>query len=181
DNTSYDSAIWTAKGNDQTNFNSQFWSANVTEVCLTSDAFSIQFPVQAPSLRSLFFQKNTLNISKDLWINALEDGITNPAFEGNCYETGFNVGDPSYVQARIGIVNLNNSGAGCTPSGPQAIGVGVKVAGQGYGSVHGVVAGNNIDEAYHNVSVYVRSKSIQSQPEASTPAATTALPTFVPG
>jgi hypothetical protein len=77
---------------------------------LTSDAFSIQFPVQAPSIRSLFFQKNTLNIPKDLWINALEDGVTNPAFEENCYETGFNVGDPNYVQARIGIVNLNNPG-----------------------------------------------------------------------
>jgi hypothetical protein len=80
---------------------------------LTSDAFSIQFPVNnvpAPSLRSLFFQKNTLNISKDLWIAALEDGITDPAFEENCYETGFNVGDPNYVQARIGIVNLDNTG-----------------------------------------------------------------------
>ena len=77
---------------------------------MTSDAFSIQFPVQAPSIRSLFFQKNTLNIPKDLWINALEDGVTNPAFEENCYETGFNVGDPNYVQARIGIVNLNNPG-----------------------------------------------------------------------
>ena len=106
DDTSYDSAIWTAKGNDQTNFNSQFWSANVTEVCLISDAFSIQFPVQAPSLRSLFFQNNTLNISKDQWIDALEDGITNPAFEENSYEIGFNVGDPNYVQARIGIVNI---------------------------------------------------------------------------
>ncbi|CAB4009104.1 Hypothetical predicted protein, partial [Paramuricea clavata] len=104
--TSYDSAIWTAKGNDQTNFNSQFWSANVTEVCLTSDAFSIQFPVQAPSLRSLFFQKNTLNISKDLWINALEDNITEPAFEENSYEIGFNVGDSNHVQARIGIVSI---------------------------------------------------------------------------
>jgi hypothetical protein len=100
----------TAKGNDQINFNSQFWSANVTEVCLTSDAFSIRFPVQAPSLRSLFFQKNTLTISKDLWIQALEDGITTPAFVENCYETGFNVGDPNHVQARIGIVNLDNPG-----------------------------------------------------------------------
>ena len=82
---------------------------------MTSDAFSIQFPVNnvpAPSLRSLFFQKNTLNISKDLWNDALEDGITNPAFEENCYETGFNVGDPNYVKARIGIVNLNNTGIG---------------------------------------------------------------------
>ncbi|CAB4027074.1 Hypothetical predicted protein [Paramuricea clavata] len=159
DNTSYDSAIWTAKGNDQTNFNSQFWSANVTEVCLTSDAFSIRFSVnnvQAPSLLSLFFQKNTLNISKDLWNDALEDGIADPAFEENCYETGFNVGDPNYIQARIGIVNLDNPGTGCTPSGPQAIGVGIKVAGQGYGSVHGVVAGNTTE--YHDVSVYVRSK-----------------------
>jgi hypothetical protein len=47
-----------------------------------------------------------------VWIDALEDGITNPAFEENCYETGFNVGDPNYVQARIGIVNLNNTGIG---------------------------------------------------------------------
>ena len=54
--------------------------------------------------------------------------------------------------------------------------MGIKVAGQDYGSVHGVVADNNIDEAYHNVSVYVRSKSIPSEPEAPTPAATTALP-----
>jgi hypothetical protein len=36
----------------------------------------------------------------------LEDGITNPAFEENSYEIGFNVGDPNYVQARIGIVNI---------------------------------------------------------------------------
>jgi hypothetical protein len=34
--------------------------------------------------------------------------------------------------------------------------VGIKVAGQDYGSLHGVVAGNNIE--YHDVSVYVRSK-----------------------
>jgi hypothetical protein len=47
-----------------------------------------------------------------VWIDALEDGITNPAFEENCYETGFNVGDPNYVKARIGIVNLNNTGIG---------------------------------------------------------------------
>ena len=40
----------------------------------------------------------------------MEDGITDPAFEENCYETGFNVGDPNYVQARIGIVNLDNTG-----------------------------------------------------------------------
>ena len=60
--TSYDSPIWTAKEENQTNFNSQFWSANVTAVCLTSDLFSIQLPVQAPSLRSLFFQKKILNI-----------------------------------------------------------------------------------------------------------------------
>ena len=73
---------------------------------MTSDAFSIQFPVQAPSLRSLFFQNNTLNISKDQWIAALEDGITEPAFEENFYETGFNVGDPNHVQARIGIVSI---------------------------------------------------------------------------
>jgi hypothetical protein len=73
---------------------------------LISDAFSIQFPVQAPSLRSLFFQNNTLNISKDQWINALESNITEPAFEENLYETGFNVGDPNHVQARIGIVSI---------------------------------------------------------------------------
>ena len=34
--------------------------------------------------------------------------------------------------------------------------MGVKVAGQDYGSVHGVMSGNNIE--YHDVSVYVRSK-----------------------
>ena len=103
--TSYDSPIWTAKEENQTNFNSQFWSANVTAVCLTSDLFSIQLPVQAPSLRSLFFQKKILNITFAQW---MANRATHIPYlnEPGCYESGFNVGDSDWVQARIGIVGL---------------------------------------------------------------------------
>ena len=78
-------------------------------MCLTtasgSIGFSVQFPVQAPSLRSLLVQKKALNINASVWqrgsVNFLDLNFT----EG-CYEAGFNVGDPSRIQARIGIVSV---------------------------------------------------------------------------
>jgi hypothetical protein len=103
--TSYDSPLWTTKDT----FYAQFWSAKVNEVCLSTGSgdpgFFVQFPVQAPSLRSLLVQKKALNINASVWqrgsVNLLDLNFT----EG-CYEAGFNVGDPSGIQARIGIVSV---------------------------------------------------------------------------
>ena len=158
--TSYDSPVWTAMDVNQTNFNSQFWSANVTEVCLTSTTFSMQLPVLAPSLRSLFFEKTILNIDASEWLSKLE-GIVTPNFTTGCYESGFNVGDADNVQARIGIVSVATD-QGCVAGSPQAIGVGIKNAGSPVASLHGVVSAGSIDPA--DVKVYVRSQYIQQPP-----------------
>lgn len=105
------SPTWTAKDDSQPIFNSHFWSANVTEVCLTSDIFGIQLPVQAPSLRSLFFEKTILNISTQQWLSALKINITDDLSQpSHCYETGFNVGDSNLTLARLGIVSISGSG-----------------------------------------------------------------------
>ena len=75
-------------------------------MCLVSqDNFIAQFPVQAPSLRSLFFQKRLVNRTAQQWLNDLA-GNAAPFFPDGCYESGFNVGDPSFAQARIGVVSL---------------------------------------------------------------------------
>lgn len=111
--TSYDSKIWQSKDGDQTNFNSQFWSANVSELCLQTNYGRIQIPVAAPSPRSLFFQKKILNISH---INFLDSFALlwfyqqRPNFIQGCYEVGINVGDPNFIQARVGIVSTQGSG-----------------------------------------------------------------------
>lgn len=83
----------------------------MTEVCLTSAVFGIQIPVQAPSLRSLFFEKNTLNISAEQWSAALHINTTTN-FTSGCYESGFNVGNSSFLRARLGIVNTAPPGSG---------------------------------------------------------------------
>ena len=78
-------------------------------MCLTTGpgttGFFVQFPVQAPSLRSLFFQKTALNINASVWHPGFFS-VLNLNFTEGCYEAGFNVGDPSGIQARIGIVSV---------------------------------------------------------------------------
>ena len=110
DDGGYESEAWTAKGINQTVFNSLFWSANVTEICLVSGGtFSIQIPVAAPSLRSLFFGKRILDMTSQQWVEALE--VTPPPiFTTDCYEIGFNVGNESAVAARLGIVSTYGAG-----------------------------------------------------------------------
>ena len=83
----------------------------MTEVCLTSAVFGIQIPVQAPSLRSLFFEKNTLSISLEQWTAALRvSDVVN--FTSGCFESGFNVGSSSLLRARLGIVTVAPPGSG---------------------------------------------------------------------
>jgi hypothetical protein len=88
------------------------FDANVTAVCLSSrNFFGISFPVQAPNLYSLFFEKKFLDMNPQDWIDGITDGnavINN--FDAGCYEIGFNVGDENEIQARIGIVSRNNTG-----------------------------------------------------------------------
>ncbi|CAB4025891.1 Hypothetical predicted protein, partial [Paramuricea clavata] len=109
-NWSYESEIWTAKGINRGFLNSQFWSANVTEICLTSVVFNIQIPVAAPSLRSLFFEKTILNMTSQQWIDSLVQPAT-PMFTPGCFEIGFNVGNESGAspRARIGIVSTHGA------------------------------------------------------------------------
>ncbi|CAB4034547.1 Hypothetical predicted protein [Paramuricea clavata] len=162
--TSYDSAIWTAKGEDQIQFNSHFWSANVTEVCLTSTGFGIQLPVKGPSLRSLFFENITLEIPIEQWIDGIKINISHLNFTNACFKSGFNVGDPNSVRVRLGVVSVAPH-AGCSLS-VKAIGVGIKVAGKDYGSVHGLYANTNnhiSDVSYQDVTVYVRSRPDPSE------------------
>ena len=78
---------------------------------MSSQNFGISFPVQAPNLHSLFFEKKILELNPQDWIN----GITNASvainnFQDGCFEIGFNVGDENEIQARIGVVSKNNTG-----------------------------------------------------------------------
>ena len=157
--TGYYSEHWTAKEESQTVFNSQFWSANVTEVCISSTGFKIQFPVLAPSLRSLFFENTTIEIPLQQWLDGIKIDISNLDFTNACFVSGFNVGSPNLVQARFGIVSVIDE-PGCS-SDLKAVGIGLKVAGKDYGSVHGLWANltNTInDVSNHQVYVYVRSR-----------------------
>ncbi|CAB4009015.1 Hypothetical predicted protein, partial [Paramuricea clavata] len=116
DDGGYESELWTTKGINQTLFNSQFWSANVTEVCLTSVIFNIQIPVEAPSLRSLFFEKKILNMTSQQWVDSIaplwDDTISTPNFTAGCFEIGFNVGDEGGAapRARLGILSTHRAG-----------------------------------------------------------------------
>ena len=98
---------------DQQDLNSQFWSANVSEICLRSDVFNVKIPVAAPSLRSLFFQKRILGMSGSDWTDSLSEegkalGID---FDKDCYEIGFNVGgELPNPAARLGIVSRHDAG-----------------------------------------------------------------------
>ena len=105
----YESELWTAKGTNQSVLNSQFWSANVTEICLTSAVFNIQIPVTAPSLRSLFFEKRILDMTSQQWADSLVV-VANPIFTPGCFEIGFNVGNEDTVRARLGIVTTHDGG-----------------------------------------------------------------------
>ena len=91
--------------------NSQFWSANVTEICLSSLIFTIRIPVEAPSLRSLFFEKRILNMTSEQWVDSLEGGASQ-VFTPGCFEIGFNVGNETGAppRARLGIVSTHDAG-----------------------------------------------------------------------
>ncbi len=78
----------------------------MTEVCLTSPGFGIQFPVKAPSLRSLFFENITLEIPVQQWLDGIKINVSHLNFTNNCFISGFNVGDPNLVRARLGIVSV---------------------------------------------------------------------------
>ncbi len=92
--------------------NSQFWSANVSEICLSSSVFQLKIPVAAPSLRSLFFEKRLLsNLTLDQWVNHIT-ATPIPTFTPGCYEIGFNVGGEAAMdpRARLGIVSIHRAG-----------------------------------------------------------------------
>jgi hypothetical protein len=78
----------------------------VTEVCLTSTGFGIQLPVNGPSLRSLFFENITLEIPIRQWIDGIKIDVSNLNFTNGCFKSGFNVGDPNSVRARLGVVSV---------------------------------------------------------------------------
>ena len=83
-------------------------------MCLTTPKFfGISFPVQAPNLHSLFFEKKVLDMNAQQWIDATTltgKNVVLNDFKAGCYEIGFNVGDENEIQARIGIVCKNNTG-----------------------------------------------------------------------
>ena len=84
----------------------------MNEVCLVSDGFGTQFPVQAPSLRSLFFKRKILNISTQDWLVGVKIPTNNLNFTNDCFQSGFNVGNSSLVRARLGIVSVIRPGSG---------------------------------------------------------------------
>ena len=95
--------------------NPQFWSANVSEICLSSDAFMISIPVAAPSLRSLFFEKRILDMLISDWTGSLtpQTVMIFPTlnFTPECSEIGFNVGGEAPAPAvRLGIVSTHGEG-----------------------------------------------------------------------
>lgn len=96
----------------QTAFNPMFWSTNVSEICVQAGGLDFKISVQAPSMRSLFFEKRILNTNPQFWLDAIY--ITPLRSEFNfvhgCYEAGFNVGNSTSVRARLGIVSLKKPG-----------------------------------------------------------------------
>ena len=78
----------------------------MTEVCLTSTGFGIQLPVNGPSLRSLFFENITLEIPIEQWIGGIKINASHLNFTNGCFKSGFNVGDPNSVRARLGVVSV---------------------------------------------------------------------------
>ncbi|CAB3996584.1 Hypothetical predicted protein, partial [Paramuricea clavata] len=171
-NWSYESEIWTSKGIDQVFLNSQFWSANVTEICLSSTVFSIRIPVAAPSLRSLFFEKRILNMTSQQWFDSLQ-GSAFPMFTPGCFEIGFNVGNETGapLRARLGIVSTH--GAGC-PAAIFALGIGLHVP-DFVGSYQGYYT-NVASRLEADVSVYVRSRPENEAPPTTGPPATMGIP-----
>ncbi|CAB3988808.1 Hypothetical predicted protein [Paramuricea clavata] len=175
DHWTYESELWTAKGTDQCILNSQFWSANVTEICLASAVFNIQIPVEAPSLRSLFFEKRILNMNSQQWADSLVQDA-NPVFTTGCFEIGFNVGNESEdaPRARLGIVSTH--GTGCS-EGIYILGVGLGAPGL-TGSYHGYYSNQDVNST-GSVSVYVRSRPV-GQSSSTTGPPTTEPPTTGP-
>ncbi|XP_046862366.1 uncharacterized protein LOC124455778 [Xenia sp. Carnegie-2017] len=159
--TNYESRIWQSKEDEQTNFNSQFWSASVSTICLQTYYGFMQISVSAPSARSLFFGQKLLNISASYFLNSFTKLWIHtqlPNFSSRCYESGFNVGDVNFIQARFGIVSVNRPG--CNNTVAQAIGVGIKIPGRKNISVNGVVTDvMSLNFAsYLDFSFYVRSR-----------------------
>lgn len=73
----------------------------------------MQISVSAPSARSLFFGQKLLNISASYFLNSFTKLWIHtqlPNFSSGCYESGFNVGDVNFIQARFGIVSVNRPG-----------------------------------------------------------------------
>ncbi|XP_046856621.1 uncharacterized protein LOC124449726 isoform X2 [Xenia sp. Carnegie-2017] len=156
----YDSEVWTSKMSNSVT-NDLFWSANVSEVCVTvKNVLEIQFSMKAPSLRSLFFEKRLINVSLASWINATNLSEQNRTdlqpitLFPQCYEIGFNVGDPKYAAARIGVVKKNITGCESLPN--IGFGVGLSFSSSDY-PIHGV---SYVDvqtiQGYGNI--YVRSR-----------------------
>ena len=166
---SHDSEEWTAKWMDQQDLNSQFWSANVSEICLQSDLFNIKIPVAAPSLRSLFFEKRILDMSISDWTDSLTAkgqayGVT---FDPDCYEIGFNVGSESpNPAARLGITSTHDGD--CNSTQPNAIGIGLRLDDIS-GSSHGVFGGDDGTGEFGSVQVYVRSRPLDGPEPPGTP------------
>ncbi|XP_046856415.1 uncharacterized protein LOC124449513 [Xenia sp. Carnegie-2017] len=159
--TNYESRIWQSKEDEQTNFNSQFWSASVSTICLQTYYGFMQISVSAPSARSLFFGQKLLNISASYFLTSFTKLWMHtqlPNFSSGCYDSGFNVGDVNFIQARFGIVSVNRPG--CNNTVAQAIGVGIKIPGRKNISVNGVVT--NVMSlnfaSYLDFSFYVRSR-----------------------
>ncbi|XP_046855218.1 uncharacterized protein LOC124448261 [Xenia sp. Carnegie-2017] len=161
----YDSERWTSKSPSL-----QYSSANVTEVCLAvRNRLKLQFHVQAPSMRSLFFEKKLLsNVPLSTWVDSLNVPnatkmhlLTTPT---SCYEIGFNVGD-SYARhpifARLGAVTVNGTGCEWAPS--FGIGIGLKIGNVGSYGFHGLVQGGMPVNESHvgHLDIYVRSKPWQ--------------------
>lgn len=63
--------------------------------------------MQAPSLRSLFFNKRILPVPLSNWTKNV---VNETWFSQNCSEAGFNVGREDFAQVRFGIVTVRSAG-----------------------------------------------------------------------